>query len=53
MSLAKCKNALMLKRFIDLDETFWGYNDMVEATNTHEYIRRYKGMVPEDWLLIK
>lgn len=53
MSLAKCKNALMLKRFIDLDETFWGYNDMVEATNTHEYIRRYKGMVQEDWLLIK
>ena len=53
MSLAKCKNALMLKRFIDLDETFWGYNDMVEATNTHEYIRRYKGMVQEDWLFIK
>lgn len=53
VSLAKCKNALMLKRFIDLDETFWGYNDMVEATNTHEYIRRYKGMVQEDWLLIK
>lgn len=53
MSLAKCKNILLLKRFIDLDQTFWGYNDMVEATNTHEYIRRYKGMVPEDWLLIK
>lgn len=53
MSLAKCKNALMLKRFIDLDETFWGYNDMVEATNTYEYIRRYKGMIEEDWLLIK
>ena len=53
MSLAKCKNALMLKRFIDLDETFWGYNDMVEATNTHEYLRRNKGMLEEDWLLIK
>ncbi len=57
MSLAKCKNALMLKRFIDLDETFWGYNDMVEATNTHEYVRRYKEDVmkrlEEDWLLIK
>ena len=35
------------------DETFWGYNDMVEATNTHEYVRRYKGMIEEDWLLIK
>ncbi|OFK79934.1 hypothetical protein HMPREF2800_04020 [Anaerosphaera sp. HMSC064C01] len=53
MSLAKCKNALMLKRFVDLNESFWGYNDMVEATNTHEYIRRYKGMMQEDWLLIK
>ena len=57
MSLAKCKNALMLKRFIDLDETFWGYNDMVEATNTHEYVRRYKEdmmkRLEEDWLLIK
>ena len=53
LSLLKCKNILLLKRFIDLDETFWGYNDMVEATNTHEYIRRYKGMVQEDWLLIK
>ena len=53
MSLAKCKNALMLKRFIDLNESFWGWNDMVEATNTHEYVRREKNRVPEDWLLIK
>lgn len=53
MSLAKCKNALMLKRFIDLDETFWGYNDMVEATNTHEYVRRDINRVEENWLLIK
>ena len=53
MSLAKCKNPQMIKRFIDLDKTFWGYNDMVEATNTHEYVRRYKGMIEEDWLLIK
>ena len=57
LSLLKCKNALMLKRFIDLDETFWGYNDMVEATNTHEYVRRYKEdmmkRLEEDWLLIK
>ena len=57
MSLAKCKNALMLKRFIDLDETFWGWNDLVEATNTHEYVRRYKEdvlkRIEEDWLLIK
>ena len=53
LSLLKCKNPQMIKRFTDLDESFWGWNDMVEATNSHEYIRRYKGMVPEDWLLIK
>ena len=57
LSLAKCKNALMLKRFIDLNESFWGWNDMVEATNTHEYVRRYKDQIlnrlEEDWLLIK
>ncbi|UQK59026.1 S-layer homology domain-containing protein [Fenollaria massiliensis] len=57
LSLLKCKNILLLKRFIDLDETFWGYNDMVEATNTHEYVRRYKEdmmkRLEEDWLLIK
>lgn len=53
MSLAKCKNPQMIKRFIDLNESFWAFNDMVEATNTHEYIRRNKGMLEEDWLLIK
>ena len=53
LSLLKCKNPQMIKRFTDLDETFWGWNDMVEATNTHEYVRREKNRVPEDWLLIK
>lgn len=53
ISLIKCKNPQMIKYFIDLDASFWGYNDMVEATNTHEYIRRVKGRVEEDWLLIK
>ena len=57
LSLLKCKNPQMIKRFTDLDETFWGWNDMVEATNTHEYVRRYKEDVlkrlEEDWLLIK
>ena len=47
----------MIKRFTDLDESFWGWNDMVEATNTHEYVRRYKDQIinklEEDWLLIK
>ena len=53
MSLLKCKNPQMIKYFIDLDASFWGYNDMVEATNTHEYVRRDTNRVPEDWLLIK
>ena len=57
LSLLKCKNPQMIKRFTDLDESFWGWNDMVEATNTHEYVRRYKEdvlkRVEEDWLLIK
>ena len=57
LSLLKCKNPQMIKRFTDLDETFWGWNDMVEATNTHEFVRRYKEDVlkrlEEDWLLIK
>ena len=53
LSLLKCKNPQMIKRFTDLNESFWGWNDMVEATNTHEYVRREKNRVPEDWLLIK
>ena len=57
LSLLKCKNPQMIKRFTDLDETFWGWKDMVEATNTHEFVRRYKEdvlkRVEEDWLLIK
>ena len=57
LSLLKCKNPQMIKRFTDLDETFWGWNDMVEATNSHEFIRRYKEdmlkRLEEDWLLIK
>ena len=57
LSLLKCKNPQMIKRFTDLDESFWGWNDMVEATNSHEFVRRYKEdvlkRVEEDWLLIK
>ena len=53
MSLLKCKNPQMIKYFTDLDISFWGYNDMVEATNTHEYVRRVKNRVEENWLLIK
>lgn len=57
LSLLKCKNPQIIKRFIDLNESFWAFNDMVEATNTHEYLRRYNdnimNRIEEDWLLIK
>ncbi len=52
-SLRKCKNPSDLKRFVDLTPDFWGYNDMVEATNTHDYMRRESGKIKEDWMLIK
>ena len=38
-----------IKFFTDLSTSFWGYNDMIEATNTHTFRRRVKGMVQEDW----
>ena len=38
-----------IKFFTDLSTSFWGYNDMVEATNTHTFRRRSKGLVQEDW----
>ena len=38
-----------IKFFTDLSTSFWGYNDMVEATNTHTFRRRDKGLVQEDW----
>ena len=53
MSLLKCKNPQMIKYFVDLEASFWGYNDMVEATNDHDFVRRSLNRVPEDWLLIK
>ena len=38
-----------IKFFTDLSTSFWGYNDMIEATNTHTFRRRSKGLVQEDW----
>ena len=52
-SLSTCKNPNGLKMFTDLLPDFWGYDDMVEATNTHDYIRRENGKVEENWLEIK
>ncbi|WP_294985687.1 S-layer homology domain-containing protein [uncultured Fenollaria sp.] len=46
-------NAERIKRFIDLAPSFWGYNDMVEATNSHSFKRRVQGRIEEDWVLVK
>ncbi len=46
-------NAHLIKGFIDLPTSFWGYNDMVEATNSHSFKRRSQGKVQEDWTLVK
>ncbi len=46
-------NAERIKRFIDLTTSFWGYNDMVEATNSHSFKRRVEGRIEEDWVLVK
>lgn len=46
-------NSERIKRFIDLTASFWGYNDMVEATNSHSFKRRVPGRVEEDWVEVK
>ena len=53
MSAMNAKNKEYIKRFIDLAPSFWGFNDMVEATNTHLFKRRVKGAVQEDWVEVK
>ena len=53
MSAMNAKNKEYIKRFIDLAPSFWGFNDMVEATNTHLFKRRVKGAVQEDWTEVK
>ena len=53
MSLKDAKNAYLIKGFIDLPTSFWGYYDMIEATNSHSFKRRTEGKVQEDWTLVK
>ena len=36
---------LELKRFIDFGHTHWAYYNIVEATNTHEYVKNENGEV--------
>ncbi|OFK79559.1 hypothetical protein HMPREF2800_01670 [Anaerosphaera sp. HMSC064C01] len=53
MSLKDAKNAYLIKGFIDLPTSFWGYYDMIEATNSHSFKRRVKGLIQEDWVEVK
>ncbi|WP_294797054.1 S-layer homology domain-containing protein, partial [uncultured Fenollaria sp.] len=53
MSAINAMNRHLIKSFLDLSQSFWGYNDMVEATNSHDFKRRFKGRIEEDWVLVK
>ena len=53
MSAKDAVNAHLIKGFYDLPTSFWGYYDMIEATNSHSFKRRSEGKVQEDWTLVK
>ena len=42
----------LMKFFTDLNASEWYYNDIIEATNTHEFIRKADGLM-EDWKEVK
>ena len=42
-------NNLSIKNFTDLDENSWSYFDIVEASNSHKYVRRTLGDIMENW----
>lgn len=53
MSLIGTERKENVRIFTDLYQSFWGYNDMVEATNNHSFKRRVEGRVEEDWVMVK
>ena len=38
--------------FSDVNASHWAYYEIVEASNTHEFYRTEKGMVPETWVTL-
>ncbi|SHH61888.1 Listeria/Bacterioides repeat-containing protein [Anaerosphaera aminiphila DSM 21120] len=42
-------NNLSIKNFTDLDNSGWSYFDIVEASNSHKYVRRTLGDIMENW----
>ncbi|WBW49352.1 S-layer homology domain-containing protein [Peptoniphilus equinus] len=49
-SLKALENQSLLKSFTDLKPTHWAYFEVMEAANSHEYVRRSMGSIVEDWL---
>ncbi len=38
--------------FSDVNASHWAYYEIVEASNTHEFYRTEKGLVPETWVTL-
>ena len=49
----KLENQTMISKFTDVNNTHWAFYEIMEATNSHEFERREKGRVVEDWLEIE
>lgn len=47
------ENPEAMINFTDLYKTHWAYYELREASNTHEYARRSKFGVVENWLIIE
>lgn len=41
--------SLVSQHFTDVNENHWAYNDIIEATNSHDYKRRDSLGIQEDW----
>ncbi|MDY3118538.1 MAG: S-layer homology domain-containing protein [Peptoniphilus sp.] len=41
-----------VNHFSDLNKNHWAYYELVEASNNHDFVRREKGSMVEDWLRI-
>ena len=53
ISLKTLVNKEAVKTFTDLTPSHWAYNELREATNTHEYQKLKMNQTQEEWLLIK
>ncbi len=46
------ENPEVLTTFGDLNKDYWAYYELMEAANTHRYIRRDNSGIMEDWIRI-